>query len=162
VRPAEHAATLRAAVLRAAVSSMTLAGVLAVVAVAPASAQGADAPPRRASHNPYAGNAAAIAEGADLFAAKACSACHGAAGGGGMCPSLVNDAWAYGSDDATLFDLIELGSAALRASGAVRTGQEKVVGDMPPFAGMVSDDEAWKLIAWVRAKYAGDPAKRNW
>lgn len=33
---------------------------------------------------------------------------------------------------------------------------------MPPFAGMLSDDDEWKLIAWIRSKYAGDPTLRNW
>ena len=112
--------------------------------------------------NPYTGNAAAIAEGADLFADKACSGCHGPAGGGGMCPPVVNDAWAYGSDDTTLFNLIKLGSVALQAKGYARGAAEKIAGDMPPFGGMLSDDETWKLIAWIRSKYAGDPAKRNW
>ncbi|MFI4969974.1 MAG: c-type cytochrome, partial [Lysobacterales bacterium] len=97
-----------------------------------------------------------------LFAEKACSGCHGTAGGGGMCPPLTNDAWVYGSDDTTLFNLIKLGSAALQARGYARGAAEKVAGDMPPFGSMLSDDDAWKLIAWVRSKYAGDPAKRNW
>lgn len=113
-------------------------------------------------HNPYAGDSAAIAAGADLFDDKACSSCHGSEGGGGMCPPLVNDRWVYGSDDTTLFNLIKLGSVGLRAKGYTRGSEEKVAGDMPPLASMVSDDEAWKLIAYVRSKYAGDPAKRNW
>jgi hypothetical protein len=79
-----------------------------------------------------------------------------------MCPSLVDDAWVYGSDDATLFDLIKLGSSGLAAKGRVRSGREKKVGDMPPLGAVVSDEEAWKLIAYVRSKYAGDPALRTW
>lgn len=117
---------------------------------------------RESLRNPYTGNADAIAAGGQLFVVKACSGCHGAAGAGGMCPSLVNDTWVYGSDDATLFDLIRLGSAGLRAQGRVRVGREPQAGDMPPLAGAVSDDEAWKLIAYIRSKYAGDPALRSW
>lgn len=112
--------------------------------------------------NPDSGNAAAIAEGHDLFEDKGCSSCHGAEGGGGICPSLVNDAWVYGSDDTTLFNLIRRGSAAMRAAGYVRGTQEEVAGDMPPLGSLVSDAEAWQLIAYVRAKYTGDPARRNW
>ena len=112
--------------------------------------------------NPYAGNADAIAEGAALFESSACSGCHGASAEGGACPSLVNAAWVYGSDDTTLFNLIKRGSAALRAKGYARSGNEKSAGDMPPFAGMLSDEDTWKLIAWIRSKYSGDPALRNW
>lgn len=101
--------------------------------------------------NPFNSDAAAIAQGRDLFDEKACSSCHGAQGGGGMCPSLVNGAWVYGSDDTTLFNLIKRGSVGLRAAGYVRGTQERVAGDMPPLGSLVSDDEAWKLLAWVRS-----------
>jgi mono/diheme cytochrome c family protein len=112
--------------------------------------------------NPYTGRAEAIAQGKDLFVSRACSSCHSAGGAGGMCPPLVNDAWIYGSDDTTLFNLIKLGSSGLQAKGYARSGREKAAGDMPPLAGVVSDDEAWKLIAYIRSKYAGDPALRDW
>jgi mono/diheme cytochrome c family protein len=112
--------------------------------------------------NPYTGQADAIAQGEQLFVVKACSGCHGVAGIGGMCPPLVNDAWVYGSDDATLFNLIKLGSAGLQATGIARIGREKIAGDMPAFNGVVSDDEAWMLLAYVRSKYAGNPSLRNW
>lgn len=112
--------------------------------------------------NPYTGNAAAIAEGKDLFESSACSGCHGASAEGGACPSLVNATWIYGSDDTTLFNLIKRGSAALRAAGYARSVHEKSGGDMPPFAGMLSEEDEWKLIAWIRSRYAGDPALRNW
>lgn len=112
--------------------------------------------------NPYTGNAAAIAQGKDLFVAMACSGCHGAGGGGGMCPPVINDTWVYGSDDTTLFNLVKLGSTGLRATGYTRVGHENVVGDMPPFGGVVTEDQEWKLIAYVRSKYGGDPSLRNW
>lgn len=112
--------------------------------------------------NPYTDNAEAIAKGKDLFASKACSGCHGAGGGGGMCPPVINDTWVYGSDDTTLFNLVKLGSTALQAKGYTRVGTEKVVGDMPPFEGVVTDEELWKMIAYVRSKYAGDPSAKNW
>ena len=117
---------------------------------------------RAAVANPYAGNAAAIAQGQELFEAKACSGCHGAEGAGGMCPSLVNDSWVYASDDATLFNFIKRGSVGLRAAGYTRGDREKVAGDMPPLGSLVSDEEAWQLLAWVRSKYAGNTALRNW
>lgn len=112
--------------------------------------------------NPYTGDAAAIAQGKELFVSMACSGCHGAGGGGGMCPPVINDTWVYGSDDTTLFNLVKLGSTGLRATGYTRVGHENVVGDMPPFNGVVTEDQEWKLIAYVRSKYGGDPAQRNW
>ncbi|GAA0712749.1 c-type cytochrome [Dokdonella soli] len=112
--------------------------------------------------NPYTDKPDAIAEGKDLFVLKACSGCHGAGGGGGMCPPVINDTWVYGSDDTTLFNLVKLGSTGLQAKGYTRVGHENVVGDMPPFAGVVTDDELWKLLAYVRSRYAGDPSLRNW
>lgn len=112
--------------------------------------------------NPYTDKPDAIAQGKELFASKACSGCHGAGGGGGMCPAVVNDIWVYGSDDTTLFNLVKLGSSAMQAKGYTRVGREKIVGEMPAFGGVVTEDEEWKLIAYVRSRYAGDPAQRNW
>ena len=106
--------------------------------------------------NPYAGNAAAIAEGKELFVTKACSGCHGAGGGGGMCPPVINDIWVYGNDDTTLFNLIKLGSVGLRAKGYSRIGHEKIVGDMPAFQSFLTPDQEWHLIAYVRSQYAGN------
>ncbi len=112
--------------------------------------------------NPDTGNDAAIAAGKELFVSKACSGCHGAGGGGGMCPPVINDTWVYGSDDTTLFNLVKLGSTGLQAKGYTRIGHENVVGDMPPFAGVVTEEEEWKLLAYVRSKYGGDPSLKNW
>jgi len=104
--------------------------------------------------NPLEGDATAIAAGRALFASKACAGCHGAEGGGGMCPPLVNDAWVYGSDDTTLYHLIREGSAAMRARGYQRGDAEKVAGDMPPLGSAVSEQEAWQLLAWIRSRHA--------
>lgn len=112
--------------------------------------------------NPDTGNPAMIAEGKELFVSYACSGCHGAGGGGGMCPAVINDIWVYGSDDTTLFNLVKLGSTGLQAKGYTRIGHENVVGEMPPFAAVVTDEQLWKLIAYVRSKYAGDAALKNW
>src|SRR5207237_7056799 len=57
--------------------------------------------------NPFTGNADAIAEGKKLFVQNTCSGCHGAGGGGGMGPSLIDDEWKFGSDDATLMKLVK-------------------------------------------------------
>lgn len=104
----------------------------------------------RALANPYAGDRDAIAAGAQLYATRSCSTCHGADAQGGMGPSLRNDTWIYGSDDATLFELVRGGSVAFRARGHARLAQEAQHGDMPPLAGAVDEDELWKILAWVR------------
>lgn len=101
--------------------------------------------------NPYAGKPEAAEQGKQLFSSKSCSGCHGAGGGGGMGPPVINSTWIYGDDDTTLFQLIKLGSTAYRAQGHERKGTERVVGDMPAMGGVASDDEIWKMIAFMRS-----------
>lgn len=96
--------------------------------------------------NPYTNDAEAIAEGENLYKRFNCYACHGMAGGGGMGPSLSDDQWKEGSGtDANLMRQLMEGRAA-----------------MPPFAGIIEEDEAWKVIAFVRTLYKGDPEKITW
>jgi mono/diheme cytochrome c family protein len=100
-----------------------------------------------------------VALGESLFRSYSCSGCHGGTGGGGMCPPVTNDIWVYGGDDDTLFRLVALGSDELQRAGYSRTGQENVVGPMPPFGGIVKNaDDLFKIIAFIRAHYTGDPA----
>jgi mono/diheme cytochrome c family protein len=112
--------------------------------------------------NPYTGDTAAITDGHRLFLETGCNGCHGGGGGGGICPPLINDVWVYGSDDATVFNLIQLGSVQLRAKGFVRVGREYVIGDMPPFGGVIDKDKTLRIMAYIRSVYKGDPSKRNW
>jgi hypothetical protein len=68
-----------------------------------------------------------------------------------MGPPLTNQVWIYGSDDDTLFRLVALGSDALQKQGYKRKGSESVVGPMPPHGTIVkSDEDLWKIIAWIR------------
>ncbi len=100
-----------------------------------------------------------VAQGETLFRSYSCSGCHGGTGGGGMCPPLTNDTWVYGGDDDTLFRLVTLGSDELQKNGYSRTGRENVVGPMPPFGAIVkSADDLFKIIAFIRSHYDGDPA----
>jgi mono/diheme cytochrome c family protein len=113
--------------------------------------------------NPYTDDPEKIKEGRGLFLSYSCNGCHGGNGGGGMCPPLSNEVWVYGSDDDTLFRLLTLGSDRLQVAGYYRIGMENVVGPMPPFGQLIkSDDELWKIIAFVRSIYNGDPKRRNW
>jgi mono/diheme cytochrome c family protein len=109
--------------------------------------------------NPYTDDNKEITEeGHKLFMNYSCNGCHGGTGGGGMCPPLINDTWVYNGDDDTLFRLVTLGSVALQAKGYTRRGRENVVAPMPPFGGLIpTGDELWKILAWVRSAYNGDP-----
>jgi mono/diheme cytochrome c family protein len=110
--------------------------------------------------NPYKDTQADIvAEGSKLFQNYSCSGCHGGTAGGGMCPPITNDTWVYGGDDDTIFRLVTLGSDGLQKLGYTRIGHENVVGPMPPFGAIIKNaDDLWKIFAFIRAKYNGDPA----
>jgi len=98
--------------------------------------------------NPYTGKAEAIQQGRGLYLQYGCSACHGVMGGGGMGPPLLSDhAWKFGSDDETLYKVIK-GQIAEQT--------------MPKIFGHLADDEVWKILAYVRSIYQGDPSKINW
>lgn len=121
--------------------------------------QRADATPKGNLKNPYSdSDGTAVGSGGQLFLKYACSGCHGGTGGGGMCPPLTNDVWVYGGDDDTLFRLVAYGTETLQAKGYARTGTEGVVGPMPPMGQIVqTDDELWRILAFVRSNYHGAP-----
>ena len=126
-------------------------------------AQPVESTPKGGLKNPYTDNAEAIAAGKKLYFSYSCNGCHGGTGGGGMCPPISNEVWVYGSDDDTLFRLITLGSDGLQKQGYSRKARENVVGPMPPFGELIkTDDDLWKIIAFLRTTYNGDPARRNW
>jgi mono/diheme cytochrome c family protein len=121
--------------------------------------QRADATAKGQLKNPYSDSDAAVVESGNQFYLKyACSGCHGGNGGGGMCPPLTNDIWVYGGDDDTLFRLVAYGTETLQAKGYSRKGTENVVGPMPPMGQIVqTDDELWRILAFVRSNYHGAP-----
>jgi mono/diheme cytochrome c family protein len=101
--------------------------------------------------SPYSDYKSVAAEGQKVFMAAGCNGCHGGTGGGGMGPPLTN-IWVYGSDDDTLFRLVALGTDEFQKQGYSRKGSENVVGPMPPQGTIVkSNDDLWKIIAWVRS-----------
>ena len=112
--------------------------------------------------NPYTDDPVKIEEGKKLYFSYSCNGCHGGGGGGGMCPPLTNDVWVYGSGDDILFRLITEGSQDLQKNYSLkRKGSEGVVGPMPPFGSLVkSDDEMWKIIAYIHTLYKGN--RRTW
>lgn len=115
--------------------------------------------PKGQLKNPYNDSQAdVVADGEHLFLSYGCNGCHGGGGGGGMCPPLTNDTWVYAGDDDTLFRLVTLGSDELQKQGYARKGRENVVGPMVPFGAIIkSADDLWKMFAFIRSHYTGDP-----
>jgi cytochrome c oxidase cbb3-type subunit 3 len=90
-------------------------------------------PPRQ--ENPYAHDRGALGEGRQLFVRFNCSGCHGGRAGGGMGPSLRDVDWIYGASDAQVFSSIAEG----RAHG------------MPAWGTKLSEDQVWKLVAYIKS-----------
>ena len=89
--------------------------------------------------NPYSGNAARIAEGAKLFVSYNCMDCHGADGSGAMGPSLADGRMHFGSTPGEIFESIYEG----RPDG------------MPSWGSRISDDQIWRLVAYVESLSKG-------
>lgn len=83
--------------------------------------------------NAFEGKAEAIKEGEKIFDAK-CSECH-MDGTGGAGPNLTDDTWIYGGSDAEVFETISSGRK----------------GGMPSWKGDLSNDDIWKVIAFIRS-----------
>jgi mono/diheme cytochrome c family protein len=116
--------------------------------------------PRGELRNPYTDLATVAKEGHKIYLSHDCNGCHGGGGGGGMAAPLTNEIWIYGATDDTLFRVIALGTGALSPGDAFakqgfkRKGSENVVGPMPPFGEILkTDDDIWKIIAWIRLVY---------
>ncbi len=84
------------------------------------------------TENPYRGDAAATAEGAEVWA-TICVACHKPDGSGLIGPSLVDSYWKYGDDDATLFETVAKG----RPEG------------MPPWETQLGSEKIWKVLVYM-------------
>jgi cytochrome c peroxidase len=97
--------------------------------------------------NPFAGDPEAVKEGRRLFMSYGCSGCHGLMGGGGMGKPILDDDWQFGSDDETLYKLIK---------GQIPQQT------MPKTFASIPDEQVWKLLAYVRSFYKGDPSLINW
>ncbi len=100
--------------------------------------------------NPFTGNPDAIKEGRQLYLQTGCPGCHGSGGGGAMAGAtpFIRDAWKFGGDDETYFKVIK----------GVYPGQT-----MPAvFGANLSDEQVWKIIAWIRSIYKGDPDRIVW
>ena len=89
----------------------------------------------------YDNNSPALAEGQFLYTKMNCVGCH-AHGGGGMGPALMDNEWRYGGR----IDQIAATIAEGRPNG------------MPSWRGKLTDDQIWKLAAYVRS-LSGQPSK---
>jgi cytochrome c oxidase cbb3-type subunit 3 len=87
---------------------------------------------QRPSANPYRGDAAAVADGAQVFA-TICAVCHKPDGSGLVGPSLVDPYWKYGESDDVLFETV---------SGGRPLG-------MPPWGAQLGDEKIWKVLAFM-------------
>jgi cytochrome c oxidase cbb3-type subunit 3 len=102
---------------------------------------GTSPPPLDARAKLYDNNAPAISEGQFLYTKMNCVGCH-SHGGGGMGPPLMDDEWRYGGR----IDQIASSIAEGRPNG------------MPAWRTKLTDDQIWKLAAYVRS-LSGQPSK---
>ena len=85
--------------------------------------------------NPYEGNVYAISEGKRFFLYYHCADCHGANGGGGIGPPLMDPVWIYGGEPDNIYDTIVKG----RPNG------------MPSWGGRIPEYQIWQLVSFVRS-----------
>lgn len=86
----------------------------------------------RPTANPYHGDAAAIAKGAETWS-TICVACHLPEGTGLVGPSLVDPYWKYGDSDEALFATVAEG----RPLG------------MPPWGAQLGTEKIWQVLAYL-------------
>ena len=124
-----------------------VAAVLAAQAFAGAGDAGGGPAGSGAGTNPFTGDAEAIAEGKRLWRKTGCYSCHGSVAEGGVGPSLTDDDWVYKPTDETLFKAIANGRAGTNMVGWSKD---------------LDEEQIWKLIAFIRSLYQGDPNKVIW
>lgn len=90
---------------------------------------------RNPIRNPYGEDRVAINAGRQLFVQYNCAGCHGGHAGGGMGPSLRDEAWIYGNSDEQIFASVAQG----RAHG------------MPAWGSKVPELQTWKLVAYIKS-----------
>ncbi len=88
--------------------------------------------------NPFAGDAAAIAEGELLFQAVCTGYCHVAPDTqrDAKCPDLFDCEWKNGGSDKEMFQIL--------LDGVPNT-------EMVPFRGQLPDDMLWQILAYVKS-----------
>jgi cytochrome c oxidase cbb3-type subunit 3 len=112
------------------------------VALVPAGGSLATAPNPLA--RPYYNSASAVVEGMRIYNDMNCVGCH-FNGGGGIGPPLMDDQWVYGGRLDQIYDTVYFG----RANG------------MPAWGGKLTDDQIWKVAAYVRSMSLPETIARN-
>ncbi len=84
------------------------------------------------TENPYRGDDAALAQGAETWR-TICVACHLPEGTGLVGPSLVDPFWKYGNSDEELFSTVSDGRPA----------------GMPPWGPQLGAEKIWKVLAYM-------------
>jgi cytochrome c oxidase cbb3-type subunit 3 len=105
-----------------------------VVAVTGLFPNGGSPPPQDPTGQHFEGNAAAIADGKQLFGQMNCTGCH-FNGGGGMGPALMSGHWRYGGQIDQLYESIAQG----RPNG------------MPSWQFVLQPEQIWMLAAYVKS-----------
>ena len=123
------------------VLNAVLGAALAVTVASASAARAAD------DANPFTGDPDAIAEGKRLWAQTGCYACHGKEAGGAVGPDLTDDQWVYRPTDATIFRAIAKGRKGTNMVG---------------WSSSLTDEQIWKVVAYIRSLYKGDPGKIIW
>jgi len=114
----------------------------------PATAGGLTAVKSEHIKNPLEGDQKAIAAGKQLFETH-CAACHGSDAKGGIGPSLVDDEFLYVKGDVPDDDYFEITNNGTHP-GDVEDGRT-AKGGMPAYAGVLSNDNMWSIITYVRS-----------
>lgn len=96
---------------------------------------GRNPPPAGKLTNPYKGDKAIAAAGANLFSSMNCDGCHGGGASGFAAPSLADQRWRYGGSDEEVFESIYYG----RPKG------------MPAFGGALGSDGIWILVTYLHS-----------
>jgi cytochrome c oxidase cbb3-type subunit 3 len=97
--------------------------------------------------NPLAGQAAAIAEGAETYQAI-CAACHKADGSGLIGPNLVDNEWLHGNSELAVYDVIMEGRMQPE-----QWKQQPPKGPMPAHKASLGSKKVWEVIAYLDDKY---------
>jgi len=97
--------------------------------------------------NPFADDKKVAATGEQMFSAMNCDGCHGGGATGFAAPSLADGRWRYGGADDEIFETIYFG----RPKG------------MPAFGGLMSKDDVWTLVTYLRSlSPPEDAATQSW
>jgi PQQ-dependent dehydrogenase (methanol/ethanol family) len=104
----------------------------AAVCLTTAATLGAQAPD--SVKNPFAGNAAAVAAGKELYG-QTCQGCHGGEARGDRGPALATGNFRHGGEDSDLFQTIRTGVPGTQ---------------MPAFSALPTDN-VWKIITYLRS-----------